>query len=183
MDNITFRKMVNEDIAWYKEKGMKPDYYKILRNNSLMIFKWEYLFVVINNIICECATITSARVIGFLIGYIKAPKGTVEESDGYKLVALFVGLMLVTSFARCRYMHNGFIVGFRLRRVLVTSIYDKVAKLSVKSVSSVNPGKLISLVSSDLYQVEKGLALSPVLIAAPVVNLYAFILIYTIGGW
>ena len=91
--------------------------------------------------------------------------------------------MLLTMVCRSRTIHNGFIIGFRIRRVLVSALYDKVSRLSVRSVSSVNSGKLISLVSSDLYQIEKGLGMSPGLFAAPFINLYAFALLYSLLGW
>ena len=65
----------------------------------------------------------------------------------------------------------------------MSALYDKVSRLSVKSVSSVNSGKLISLVSSDLYQIEKALAMMSTLFALPVINLYAFTLLYMIVGW
>jgi len=80
-------------------------------------------------------------------------------------------------------IHEGFILGFRIRRALVISLYQKVSRLSVKSISSINSGKLISLVSSDLFQAEKALGLVPTLIAAPFVNIYAFSLIFYITGW
>jgi ABC-type multidrug transport system fused ATPase/permease subunit len=124
---------------------------------------------------------TFSWAIGLLIKFIRDPLA--KEEDGYKIVALFIGLMLLCMVTRSRTIHNGFILGFRIRRVLVSALYDKVGRLSVKSISSVNSGKLISLVSSDLYQIEKQLGLSPALFAAPFINIYAFTLIYTILGW
>jgi len=42
-------------------------------------------------------------------------------------------------------------MAINIRKVLVSSIYDKVGKLSIKSLTETNSGKLISLVSSDLF--------------------------------
>ena len=98
-------------------------------------------------------------------------------------MAVFLFLMFISMFCRSRQIHNGFIVGSRIRRTLICAIYDKVSRLSVKSLSSINSGKLVSLVSSDLYQVEKPLGMLSMFLSAPILNLYAFSLIYSRTSW
>lgn len=52
----------------------------------------------------------------------------------------------------------------------------------MKSMTETNSGKLISLISADLFTVERGLSFFPLLIAAPFVNLLAYyFLSVTIG--
>ena len=59
----------------------------------------------------------------------------------------------------------------------MAALYDKVVKLSMKSMAETNSGKLISLISADLFSVERGLSFFPMLLAAPVVNVFAYILL------
>ena len=44
----------------------------------------------------------------------------------------------------------------------------------MKSMTETNSGKLISLISADLFSVEKGLSFFPILVAAPIINLVAY---------
>ena len=60
---------------------------------------------------------------------------------------------------------------------MVAALYDKVVKLSIKSMAETNSGKLISLISADLFAVERGLSFFPILFAAPVVNIFAYVLL------
>lgn len=64
-------------------------------------------------------------------------------------------------------------LSLRIRRVLCAALYDKVVKLSMKSMTETHSGKLISLISADLFTIEKGLSLFPLLFAAPLINLWA----------
>ena len=69
-----------------------------------------------------------------------------------------------------------------MRRTLVAALYDKVVKLSMKSMAETNSGKLISLISADLFAVERGLSFFPLLLAAPIVNFFAYVfLAKTVG--
>lgn len=45
----------------------------------------------------------------------------------------------------------------------------------MKSMTETNSGKLISLISADLFGVEKGLSFFPILLAAPFINLVAYV--------
>jgi len=64
----------------------------------------------------------------------------------------------------------------------VAALYDKCVKLSMKSMTETNSGKLISLISADLLTVERGLSFFPILIAAPFINLFAYYLLSKIVG-
>ena len=74
-------------------------------------------------------------------------------------------------------------LSFRMRRCLISFLFDKVTKLSVKSMTETNSGKLISMISSDLFHIERGVALYPLLFAAPFINIWAFYLIVDTVGW
>jgi ABC-type multidrug transport system fused ATPase/permease subunit len=78
---------------------------------------------------------------------------------------------------------NGFETAIKIRRILVGALYDKVINLSVKGMTETNSGKLISLISADLFQVERGLSFAPVVIAAPIVNIVAYVVLSFTIGW
>lgn len=62
-------------------------------------------------------------------------------------------------------------------------MFDKIAKLSMKSLSETNSGKLVSLISSDLFSCERGLSFSCMIIASPIVNIISYIIIGTQFSW
>ena len=64
----------------------------------------------------------------------------------------------------------------------MAALYDKVVKLSMKSMTETNSGKLVSLISADLFGVERGLSFFPILLAAPFLNILAYCLLaQTVG--
>jgi ABC-type multidrug transport system fused ATPase/permease subunit len=66
----------------------------------------------------------------------------------------------------------------KLRRTLLGVLYDKISRLSVNSLTQTNSGKLISLISADLFQIERQLGWVVMLAAAPFVNILAWYIIY-----
>jgi len=62
-------------------------------------------------------------------------------------------------------------------------LYGKITKLSMKSLTETNSGKLITLVSSDIQAVERALGLVPMIISAPFINLVAYIVLGLTSGW
>lgn len=70
-----------------------------------------------------------------------------------------------------------------LRRTLVAALYDKVVRLSVKSLAETNSGKLISLISGDLYEIERGAAFFNMSLASPFINLICYGILVDYMGW
>jgi len=112
-------------------------------------------------------------IIRHLIKYIKYGDNTTGEGllEGFKLIVAFVGLMLITTIIRNQYIIAGFQFSLKLRRTLVSCLFDKAVRLSMKSITETNSGKLISLVSADLFTVERGLSFFPILVASPFLNI------------
>ena len=77
----------------------------------------------------------------------------------------------------------GFMTAVRMRRTLVAVIFEKVTKLSMKSLIATNSGKLISVISSDLFAIERALAFSPLLLVFPFINITTYVLIGFISSW
>ena len=85
----------------------------------------------------------------------------------------------------CRnfYIHYGYMTAIRMRRTLVAVIFDKVCHLSMKSLIATNSGKLISVISADLFAAERSLAFSPMILAFPFVWGFAYLIIGLTSSW
>jgi len=70
-----------------------------------------------------------------------------------------------------------------IRKCLISVLFDRVNKLSARSIAETSSGKLVSLISSDIFTTEKGLISSPMLVTSPLINVYAFYLLYSTAGW
>jgi len=68
-------------------------------------------------------------------------------------------------------------MGIRGRKVLVTAMFNKVAKLSMKSLTRTNSGKLVTLISADILNLERSMTMSPVLFSAVALNLTCYCVI------
>jgi len=75
------------------------------------------------------------------------------------------------------------LTGIRIRRTLVAAMFRKVERLSMKSLSETSSGKLVSIISSDLFQVERGLAFTPLVLASPLVNVLSFGIVGFVYSW
>ena len=53
----------------------------------------------------------------------------------------------------------------------------------MKSLMATNSGKLISVISSDLFAAERSLAFTPLILAFPIVNLFTYALIGLLSSW
>jgi ABC-type transport system involved in cytochrome bd biosynthesis fused ATPase/permease subunit len=71
----------------------------------------------------------------------------------------------------------------KIRKLLIGAMYGKLGKLSVKSVASTNSGKLITLVSADIFMVERGLAFTPLVFSAPIINIAVVIVVGITTHW
>ena len=71
----------------------------------------------------------------------------------------------------------------KLRRTLVGVLFDKMARLSSKSMTETNSGKLISLVSADLFEAERGTAFVNIFLASPLLNFICYGFLVSSIGW
>ena len=90
---------------------------------------------------------------------------------------------IISELSRNYYVNYGFITSIRMRRTLVSVLFDKVVKLSMKSLIATNSGKLISLISADLFAIERNLAFTPLIITFPIVNIFTYVLIGITNSW
>ncbi len=70
-----------------------------------------------------------------------------------------------------------------MRKTLVSAMYDKVSVLSMKSLTETNSGKLITLISADIFQVERAVTMTPYILACPFVLILTLFYIGMGSGW
>ena len=59
------------------------------------------------------------------------------------LVALFSVSILAGSLFRNFYIYYGYIMALEIRKLLISALYDKLNKLSMRSLTETNQGRLI----------------------------------------
>jgi ABC-type multidrug transport system fused ATPase/permease subunit len=90
---------------------------------------------------------------------------------------IFFTMSFFSVLFRQHYIQDGMFASLKLRRILASKMFEKVEKLSMKSLSQCDSGKLVSVISADLSQVERGLGFSPMILGAPAVYVICMILI------
>lgn len=70
---------------------------------------------------------------------------------GVWLVVLYASMVLFGCFFNNYQIFYSYCMSVRMRKVLVSAMYDKVAMLSMKSLTETNSGKLIALISADIF--------------------------------
>ena len=74
-------------------------------------------------------------------------------------------------------------MSLEVRKILISALYDKVGKFSMQSLTEANSGKVITLVTQEIFTLERPLAMQPFGLAAPFINLACYGLIWYIAGW
>ena len=107
-------------------------------------------------------------------------------TDTDRAIALVLSFALTTLFGillKNFYIYLGYVMALESRKLMIASIYDKISRLSMRSLTETNSGKLITLVSSDIFTLERPLSLAPFAFVAPLMNLASYGLIWYISGW
>lgn len=129
----------------------------------------------------EALTVTYIYYLYFLFDFIKDP--SIHYTQGIWLCALFGVAVFICSVCRNYYIFLGYVLAIKMRKAIVSSMYDKVGKLSNKSLTETNSGKLITIISGDIFNVERAICAMPILPAAPLVVLLCLWYIYLENGW
>lgn len=131
--------------------------------------------------LAEVSTLLSIFMIKFLAEYLIKEESDLSEAS--ILVALFSFFLLLGTLLRNFYLYYGYIMSLEVRKVLISAIYDKVSRLTMRSLTATNQGRLITMVSSDIFGLERSLAMAPFGLSAPFINLVSYGLIWYIAGW
>ena len=132
-----------------KMAGKTPeDYYFAVRNSLFMTFRFEILSAAFIYFFGECCAIGYTSFLLFLINYLKDDQGT--WSEGIILLVIFGALMVCGSMCKNFYVFYGYKLAINIRKTLIASMYSKVSKLNMQSLTETNSGKLITIVSGDI---------------------------------
>jgi len=170
--------------AWQKRNpGRAPDaeYYEFTKRAVRHTFGCHFFGVGFITFLAEMCTLASIYTIRYLAQYLMK-----EESNRTEAAVLLV-IFCVSTFAgallRNFYIYLGYVMSLEVRKLLIAAMYDKVSKLSMRSLTETNSGKLITLVSSDIFTLERPLAMTPFFVAAPFVNIVCYLLVWQLAGW
>lgn len=124
-------------------------------------------------LVYEILAISQSTFLLALISVIKDP----ETNSGKS--ALYVCIFFLISISYVLIKNYGMLYGqtasLLFRKTIISAMYEKVSKLSVKSLTETNSGKLIALVSGDLQQVERSMFMMGYMFVVPLVSIFAFV--------
>lgn len=147
----------------------------------LDVFKRKFLLLSLYSFISDLSAIGYTFLIMKIIQFIKKEDGTIEEG------VLWLSLFAVCLITQPLFRNKSFVDASResiiLRKVMISSMYDKVASLNMESIARTNSGKLVTILSSDLQAIERPMQLLPSTFASPFVNLVVYIIIGNTLSW
>lgn len=156
------------------------DWHKVLTRALKKTLWFEMLKCAFLAFISESIAVFYSFFTGVMIRYIQDPDA--PTSTGILYVVIFFLAQVFAQTLRANYIMIGMEFSIKMKRLLVGALYDKVTRLTLKSMAKCNSGKLISMVSGDLFAIERGFVFAPLFLAAPFINLVAYIfLAYTVG--
>ena len=177
-----FNARLERRLRAYDKKKMTPrDWYVVTRATFFGTFFWDIAAPVAVTCVGETLAVFYSWYIGQIINFLKDPES--QRKDGLIMAAVFALAIFVTQLTRNWMFFLGFKFSMNARKVLMAAMYDKVAKLSLKSVTETNSGKLIALISSDWFAIEKAISISTNAFAAPLVNMVCYAFIGFTAGW
>ena len=102
----------------------------------------------------------------------------IEDSDdlatGLWRAFLVILLSLIIVFAETKYVYSAKLLAVKINRCVTSLLYQKVMKLSQKSLALSSTGKLVTLVSSELQTIEKSFRLITYVLTSIVIFFIAF---------
>ena len=161
---LDFQTRFNSRVGNWKKKnpGREPsdkDWYKFTRGAFMATFFWDIAAPALAIGLAESIGVFYTWYIGQLVLFLLDPNGEIKEGLG--MVAIFSLSVLIRTLGSNFFFYLGFRFSLDLRKVLVSAMYDKISRLSVRSITETNSGKLITLISADIFALEKNLAISP----------------------
>ena len=128
-------------------------------------------------VVAELLTLGATFLIKDLAGYLE-DEDKDDPNEAARLVGMYCGAILISVLLRNWYIYQGYIMSIEIRKILSQAVYDKVGRMSMRSLTETNSGKLITLTSGDIMQLERPLTLAPYFLASPFINLFCYILIW-----
>jgi len=154
---------------------------EMIKSTVWHTFRTEWLVTALFSVIGESTGVFSCYYISFLINYIREEDA--EITDGIRHLCIFIAACIGNQLCRNFYIFTGFVTAIKMRKTLVDVIFNKVCHLSMKSLIATNSGKLISVISGDLFAAERSLSFAPLILACPIVNIFTYVIIGLTSHW
>lgn len=143
--------------------------------------RYDFFYALVVNTISDLIQLFYIYWTQTIISWVLDPDATIAQ--GAVLCAVFTGSAFIAAVFKRSVVQTGCIMAVKIRKLLIGAMYGKLGKLSVKSVASTNSGKLITLVSADIFMVERGLAFTPLVFSAPIINIAVVIVVGITTHW
>jgi ABC-type multidrug transport system fused ATPase/permease subunit len=174
----------SQDLKLQKNPSYKvpsaPWHYFVMRA-ILKTFMRELAVASFYAVLAEGIAVTYVYFLYFLFEYIKDP--SIPYTTGIWMVVIYGLAVFSSAICKNYYIFLGYNLAVRLRKAVVSSMYDKIGKLSSKSLTETNSGKLITIISGELFNVERAICLMPIIPAAPIIIGLALFYISRSAGW
>jgi ABC-type multidrug transport system fused ATPase/permease subunit len=121
----------------------------IVRKAMFSTFWGDLMYAVIFAFLAESITVTYVYCLVYLFEYIKDEEA--PATKGVWLCFVYGAAVVIAAICRNYYIFLGYRMAIRLRKAIVSAMYDKVGKLSNKSLTETNSGKLITIISGDIF--------------------------------
>jgi ABC-type multidrug transport system fused ATPase/permease subunit len=137
-----------ETEKWRLTKQEPGSFYYPVRNAIWLTFRNSTLSTAFIYYFAEFFAIGYTSFLIVLIGYLADENAPVKHGIAYLMV--FAAMMFGSVINKNKYIFDGYTTAIKLRKTLIASLYDKVTKLSMKSLAETNSGKLVTIVSGDI---------------------------------
>ena len=133
IENQKFALLTQQGVEKAVSEGRKPDYNDILWKALIAVYKGDIIFLIVVTFLSETFSILTNYQIKNIIAFLNDEEAELQE--GFVLVAIFIAGMLASQLLRNNYVVKGTQVTLQMRRTLVTALFDKVTKLSMKGMT------------------------------------------------
>ena len=79
-------------------------------------------------------------------------------------------------------MYNGYNLSINIRKALTGILYNKIERLTIKSLTETDSGKVISIISGDLQGLTRPMCFITIILIAPIINFTAYAILWTTTG-
>ena len=154
---------------------------KVVAHALFKTYKNEVFIAIVLSVIAEVIAIFYTFFIRDIIIFLKDRDEAYYR--GIYLVAIFGVSAFLSSMFRHFYLFYAFRTSIKIRKTLILTAYTKIIKLSMFSLTKVKSGRIINFVSSELYSIERGLTLIPMIFSSPIINIAGYLFIGFYVRW
>ena len=73
-------------------------------------------------------------------------------------------------------------LSINIRKALTGILYSKIERLTIKSLTETDSGKVISIISGDIQGLTRPMCFISIILVAPVINVTAYIIMWKTSG-